>query len=206
MKEKVVVSLVAVTGFAVLSATAFLSTVDTVCASPPVRQKEELNAIIFQEKVAIKERGRRLQIESFLVPEPAEEPLQPERENQRSKEDYLLAQIAMAEAEGEDTEGKALVMLVVLNRVEADEFPDSVEHVIYQAGQFSPVASGRFDRVEPDADCWEALSLIEVDGWDNSMGATYFESESDSTWHKENLEFLFQHGNHYFYTDKGTGG
>ena len=133
MKEKVVVSLVAVTGFAVLSATAFLSTVDTVCASPPVRQKEELNAIIFQEKVAIKERGRRLQIESFLVPEPAEEPLQPERENQRSKEDYLLAQIAMAEAEGEDTEGKALVMLVVLNRVEADEFPDSVENVIYQA-------------------------------------------------------------------------
>ena len=38
------------------------------------------------------------------------------------------------------------------------------------------------------------------------MGATYFESESDSTWHKENLEFLFQHVNHYFYTDKGTGG
>ena len=87
------------------------------------------------------------------MPEPAEEPLQPERENQRSKEDYLLAQIAMAEAEGEDTEGKALVMLVVLNRVKADGFPDSVEDVIYQAGQFSPVASGRFDRVEPDADC-----------------------------------------------------
>lgn len=32
---------------------------------------------------------------------------------------YLLEKIAMAEAESEDTEGKALVMLVVLNRVSA---------------------------------------------------------------------------------------
>lgn len=36
---------------------------------------------------------------------------------------YRLAKIAMAEAEGEDTEGKALVILVVLNRVWSDEFP-----------------------------------------------------------------------------------
>lgn len=43
MKEKVVVSLMAVTGFAVLSATAFLSMADTVCASPAVRQKEDTN-------------------------------------------------------------------------------------------------------------------------------------------------------------------
>lgn len=34
-----------------------------------------------------------------------------------SDDAYKLAKIAMAEAESEDTEGKALVMLVVLNRV-----------------------------------------------------------------------------------------
>lgn len=39
---------------------------------------------------------------------------------------YMLAKIAMAEAESEDTEGKALVMLVVLNRVWSDEFPDTI--------------------------------------------------------------------------------
>ena len=38
---------------------------------------------------------------------------------------YRLAKIAMAEAEGEDTEGKALVILVVLNRVWSDDFPDT---------------------------------------------------------------------------------
>lgn len=118
-------------------------------------------------------------------------------------ESYLLAKLAMAEAEGEDTEGKALVMLAVLNRVWDDEaFPDTIEEVIYQPGQFSPISNGRFDRVEPDADCWAALDLIMLDRWDGSHGATYFESKGESTWHSENLTFLFQHGNHYFYTDK----
>jgi len=49
-----------------------------------------------------------------------------------SDDAYRLAKIAMAEAESEDTEGKALVMLVVLNRVWDDEFPDTIEEVIFQ--------------------------------------------------------------------------
>lgn len=119
-----------------------------------------------------------------------------------AEEAYYLAKIAMAEAEGEDTEGKALVMLVVLNRVWSDEFPDSIQEVILQKNQFSPVASGRFDEVEPDEDCYKALELMQIQKWDESKGATYFESESASTWHQENLQFLFQHGRHYFYKDK----
>lgn len=115
---------------------------------------------------------------------------------------YLLAKIAMSEAEGEDTEGKALVILVVLNRVWSDEFPDSISEVIYQKGQFSPVSNGRFDRVEPDEDCYRALELVQVERWDESHGALYFESVSASDWHRKNLSFLFKHGNHYFYTDK----
>ncbi len=205
MKVKVVVSLGAVVGLAVLSAAAFISTAGTDGASPAVEQMEDLKATICQEELAIKEKERRLSVEMLLLPEPVEELPQMESESQSPEDSYLLTKIAMAEAESEDTEGKALVMLVVLNRVKADGFPDSVEGVIYQARQFSPVASGRFDRVEPDADCWQALSLIEEDGWDESMGATYFESESESTWHEENLEFLFQHGNHYFYVDKEGG-
>ena len=114
---------------------------------------------------------------------------------------YLLCKIAMAEAESEDTEGKALVMLVVLNRVWSDEFPDTIEDVIFQKGQFSPISNGRYDEVEPDEDCYRALQLIQTGGWDESHGATYFESKSDSTWHSENLTFLFKHGKHYFYKE-----
>lgn len=116
-----------------------------------------------------------------------------------SEDAYLLAKIAMAEAEGEGVEGKALVILVVLNRVWSDEFPNSIPEVIFQERQFSPVDNGRFDRVEPDKECYEALELIQVDKWDESQGALYFESKSASDWHSENLQFLFQYGNHYFY-------
>lgn len=114
-----------------------------------------------------------------------------------SDDAYRLAKIAMAEAESEDTEGKALVMLVVLNRVWSDEFPDTIEDVIFQKGQFSPISNGRYDEVEPDEDCYRALQLIQTGGWDESHGATYFESKSDSTWHSENLTFLFKHAIHH---------
>lgn len=119
-------------------------------------------------------------------------------------ESYMLAKISMAEAEGEDTKGKALVMLVVLNRVRDDEFPDSIEGVIFQEGQFSPVENGRYYEVEPDVDCYRALNLIRDENWDESQGATFFESRSgsDSTWHQKNLRYLFRHGNHYFYKDR----
>ena len=112
---------------------------------------------------------------------------------------YMLCKIAMAEAESEGVEGKALVMLVVLNRVWSEEFPDTIEEVIFQKNQFSPVANGRYDAIEPDEECYEALGLIQVDHWNESQDALYFESKSDSKWHSENLEFLFKYGKHYFY-------
>lgn len=117
-------------------------------------------------------------------------------------ESEMLARIAMAEAEGEDVEGKALVMLVVLNRVWSDKFPDSIEAVITQERQFTAYENGRYDRLKPDEGCWDALGLVMYDHWDESQGALYFESESKSTWHQDNLKRLFRHGNHIFYTDK----
>lgn len=116
-----------------------------------------------------------------------------------AEDSYLLAKIAMAEAEGEDVEGKAFVMLVVLNRVWTDEFPDTIHDVIYQKSQFSPMADGRFDRVEPNEECYEALEMVML-GWDKSNGALYFESEkSADNWHSRHLEYLFTHGGHRFY-------
>lgn len=115
----------------------------------------------------------------------------------------MLMKIAMAEAEGESVEGKALVMLVVLNRVWSDQFPDSIEAVIFQhygnVWQFSPVAEGgRYWTTEPDEECAEALALVES-GWDESQGAFYFESTGKDGWHSRNLEFLFEYGGHKFY-------
>ena len=116
-----------------------------------------------------------------------------------AEESYMLMKIAMAEAEGESVEGKALVMLVVLNRVWSDGFPDTIEEVIFEPGQFSPVREGgRYFTTEPNDECHEALEMV-MKGWDESHGALYFESCKNSSWHSENLEFLFQVGNHKFY-------
>ena len=81
--------------------------------------------------------------------------------NWNNKDSDILLRIAMAEAEGEGTEGKALVMKVVLNRVENKEFPNSVEGVVFQQGQFEPVLDdGRYWNVEPDAECYKALYMV----------------------------------------------
>lgn len=118
------------------------------------------------------------------------------------KEAYLLARLAMAEAESEDTESKALVIRTVLNRVHSGYFPDSIEKVIFQKNQFTPIHNGRWDRVHPNDDCWAALALVES-GWDESQGALYFAVTTDKpTWHNTALKKLFEHGVMTFYTEE----
>lgn len=131
-----------------------------------------------------------------------QEPIQETRSGSgNSYNEYLLARIAMAEAEGESIEGKAMVIRVVLNRKESSAFPDTIEGVIFEDGQFTPVENGRFERVEPDAECWAALNMVLIDEWDESEGALYFEAiyNGEETWHSENLEYIKTVGNHNFY-------
>lgn len=99
----------------------------------------------------------------------------------------LLESIAMAEAEGEDVSGKALVMRVVLNRCQRDSM--SVSEVIHSPNQF---AVGRMG-IKPSEDCHEALNMV-IEGWDESQGACYFNAGHYS----EYGEPLFRHGGHYF--------
>lgn len=115
------------------------------------------------------------------------------------KDKYLLAKIAMAEAEGEDIKGKALVIMTVLNRIDDDRFPDTIDGVIFQEGQFSPISDGRWDSIEPNDQCWEALDMV-IGGWNESQDALYFEScPSADNWHSNNLNYLFTHDGHRFY-------
>lgn len=117
-----------------------------------------------------------------------------------AKESYLLARIAMAEAEGCNTQTKTLIIMCVLNRVWSDEFPDTIEEVIFQENQFSPIDNGRWDRVEPNEDCYEAVKVVMEAKYDYSGGATYFESCNDEdNWHSRNLEFLYESEGIRFY-------
>ena len=158
-------------------------------------------AATWQQETATKQQEAQIQT-TRAKPDYVPEALKPGKEREISKEDhYLLAKMVMAEAEDETVIGQALVALVILNRVDDPNFPDTVEEVIYQDGQFSPISNGRWDAVEPDDSCYAAVHLVGT-GWDESYGATYFVSKnSKSTWHENNLEYLFAEGAHKFYRE-----
>lgn len=115
------------------------------------------------------------------------------------EESQMLLKLAMAEAEDQGVIGKALVIRVVKNRVDSEAFPNSIEDVIYDPKQFSPVWDGRYDEAVPDAECYEALEMV-LNYWDGTNGALYFESEGNTiNWHKDNLTELFQFDDLIFY-------
>lgn len=77
------------------------------------------------------------------VPEMTEEEIQ---EEIQLGEMELLAQLVQAEAGNQDLTGMRYVAAVVLNRVDSETFPDTVEEVIFQNNQFSVIKDGAFDR------------------------------------------------------------
>ncbi|WP_100407483.1 cell wall hydrolase [Bacillus solitudinis] len=69
-----------------------------------------------------------------------------EQESLSENDIDLLARIVRAEAQSEPFEGKVAVADVVLNRVESTQFPNTIKKVIYQPGQFQPVANGQINK------------------------------------------------------------
>lgn len=198
MRNRCILGLLMVFGISLVSVVAFANSF----TGEPAKKTDRVE-IITQAAVSEEKNAAPYETPAATEIPPTATPYveQDEETSGINEDDYLLAKIAMAEAESEDTKGKALVMLVVMNRVLDDEFPDTIKEVIFQKGQFSPIRNGRYNRVEPNRDCYEALRLIRDKGWDGSEGATYFESRSNSTWHSEHLTFLFRHGRHYFYKE-----
>lgn len=58
----------------------------------------------------------------------------------------LLAQLVQSEAGNQDLIGKRYVVDVVLNRVDCETFPNTIEEVIFQENQFSVIKDGNFDK------------------------------------------------------------
>lgn len=64
-----------------------------------------------------------------------------------SNEDIeLLSLILVAEAENQPEYGQRLVVDTVLNRIDSDDFPNTVSEVIYQKYAFSSIWNGRINR------------------------------------------------------------
>lgn len=87
----------------------------------------------------------------------------------------LLACLIQCEADGEPWEGKIAVGSVVLNRARSGVYPDTIVGVIYQSGQFAPVASGRLSmRLAAGANSTCLSAADEVLGGANNIGDCLF--------------------------------
>jgi len=112
----------------------------------------------------------------------------------------ILRRIVWAEARGEDEKGMILVVNVIMNRMECPRFPNSIESVVFQPRQFSPVRNGAFARAQPCARVDQAVEQA-LRGRDYAQGAVFFRmiEGAQGQWHERDLTPLFDHGTHRFY-------
>lgn len=103
----------------------------------------------------------------------------------------LLAGLIYCEAGNQPYEGKVAVGAVVMNRVASGRFPNSIEGVIYQRGQFTPAMTGKLARVIASGripeSCFQAARAA-LAGETTVGSALYFNTSHGS----------FKLGDHYF--------
>lgn len=129
------------------------------------------------------------------VEEPKEQESTPQPSQVASS--YLLAQLVESEAKGEPYEGKVAVAEVVLARVRSSQFPNSIEGVIYQKGQFQVVSNGSINNA-PSQESINASNEA-LSGSNYSNGALFFYNPRIATdrW-QDSLRTTAVIGNHTF--------
>ena len=115
---------------------------------------------------------------------------------------YWLARIISAESRGEPLLGQIAVGSVILNRVAAEQFPDTIQGVIFDdqyAVQFEPVANGTiYD--EPAQSSLLAAKMV-LEGARVVGDSLYFFAPelSQGTWIVNNRTYYITIGCHRFY-------
>lgn len=105
------------------------------------------------------------------------------------EEKMLIARTVHAEAGNQDFEGRRLVASVILNRVESESFPNTVEGVLSQSGQFATYKL--LAKTEPNIHDIMAVQMELGERTDNEV--LYFRTQHYGTGTP-----CYQHGDHYF--------
>lgn len=109
----------------------------------------------------------------------------------------LLARIISAEGRGESYVGQVAIGAVICNRIEHPSFPDTLQGVIYQNGEFTAIVDGQFN--EPIAESAYYAARDALSGWDPTGGCVYYfnpKKTSDEYMHSKEVVKVI--GDHYF--------
>ena len=89
----------------------------------------------------------------------------------------LLAALIFCEAGNQPYKGQVAVGAVVMNRIASSKYPNSLDAVIYQRGQFGPAGTGKLNRVlnsgSYTSSCLQAAEDA-LNGVDPVEGCLYF--------------------------------
>ena len=116
----------------------------------------------------------------------------------------ILQRIVEAECTGQEIECKINVANVILNRVESDSFPNTIEEVVFQKHQFSPISDGRYYEVEVTKDTIKACEKAFIEK-DTTDGSTFFCNPRDvknlqtQKWFKKLIYVMKDNSGHCFY-------
>ncbi|MBT2640866.1 cell wall hydrolase [Bacillus sp. ISL-41] len=108
-----------------------------------------------------------------------------------------MAHVVYGESRGENYQGQVAVAAVILNRVESNDFPDSVHDVVFQRNAFTAVNDGQYN-LQPNDTAYHAVKDAML-GWDPSHGSVYYYNPKHAT-----DQWIFtrtvtkQIGNHHF--------
>lgn len=104
----------------------------------------------------------------------------------------LIALLTLGEAEGESEYGQRLVVDTVLNRLDSSYFPDTINEVVYQKGQYSAIRSKKIRKMEVSD---ELRELVKEEMRNRSNSEVIF-FKTGSYHNRKNK--LFKEGKHYF--------
>lgn len=110
---------------------------------------------------------------------------------------YWLSRAIYAESGNQPMKGRLAVGTVILNRVANSQFPNTIEEVVFQPGQFSPVSNGTIYR-DPDEDSVVAAKLC-LDGVREADDCLYFNVTSMYSWADKARTYYCTIGGHKFY-------
>ncbi|WP_391366882.1 spore cortex-lytic enzyme [Lysinibacillus sp. KU-BSD001] len=116
--------------------------------------------------------------------------------NKYSEQDLqLMANAVYGESRGEPYEGQVAVAAVILNRLESDEFPNTISEIIFQPRAFTAVADGQI-WLTPNDRAKQAV-LDAMNGWDPSENALYYFNPETATspwiWTRPQIKQIGEH-------------
>lgn len=91
----------------------------------------------------------------------------------------IMAKIIYSEARGESYKGQVAVGAVVMNRIQSDEFPNTIQGVVFQKNAFTAVMDGQYG-MEPNRTAYMA-ALDAVRGWDPTGNSHYYFNPKTAT-------------------------